>query len=451
MPVSLPLRIRKHPLSSCRPVYSVRARLVDCFRRLHPNRKNAFTCWNTQTGARENNYGTRIDFITASPDFADRTLQTCDIMPEFLGSDHCPVRAKFVVPLSPTSKAVDSGGAGEDETVARKFGGDDHEWSDHPPECSCFYPELARKQSKLARYFGPSDSNHTPVGDTKRRKTGAAEETGAVGLGNNMAPCFVENWQGAGRRKAGVSQVFAGLKAPEPRGMRGVSLERAGRSSSCAGERGRGIGPASRLQGKLTFGSAGTRSATMPAAKLRSVTPAAESEGKEVAGGVVVRSLTTNGEQGHVVISTASYRADSSSAGAEGRSCDQDGTQGNGVPLVGSGEGRGSLRGSAGTGSGSEPKRSSSSNSESAEAWKAIFGQKKSTPPCEHGEPSIQRTVLKDGPNHNKRFYTCARSAGNWPTDRNARCNFFEWRRDGVRGFIEPPRRDDSVKKPRRA
>ncbi|KAK9829784.1 hypothetical protein WJX72_007901 [[Myrmecia] bisecta] len=39
---------------------------VDVFRQFHPNRKDAYTCWNTATGARVNNYGTRIDLILAA-------------------------------------------------------------------------------------------------------------------------------------------------------------------------------------------------------------------------------------------------------------------------------------------------------------------------------------------------------------------------------------------------
>ncbi|WIA12049.1 hypothetical protein OEZ85_012128 [Tetradesmus obliquus] len=40
--------------------------VVDAFRLHHPSRRNAFTCWNTVTGARVNNYGTRIDHILAA-------------------------------------------------------------------------------------------------------------------------------------------------------------------------------------------------------------------------------------------------------------------------------------------------------------------------------------------------------------------------------------------------
>ena len=36
---------------------------VDTFRHLHPERKEAFTCWNTKMNCRTTNFGTRIDYI----------------------------------------------------------------------------------------------------------------------------------------------------------------------------------------------------------------------------------------------------------------------------------------------------------------------------------------------------------------------------------------------------
>lgn len=364
------------------------------------------------------------------------------------------MRAKFEVPLPPGGKnksTVDSGGVGDRETSVREVGDDDREWSEHPPECSCFYPELARKQAKLARYFVAGGSSGTPPEDTRGRENRVVGATGAGSRGSNLAPCFANGRAGAVRRGAFFSQTPASSKGPEPRGVRGIPLGPAGRSSSCAGARGRGIGPTSRLQGKLTFGSAATRSASMPAAKLRTVTPAAEAERKEAAGGLV-GGLATNGEQGQAAMSSVFSGAVNSSANPADPSATRDETQGSDVPLAGSGVDAGAFPGSVRAAGGVEAGPGGSSNSESAEAWKAFFGnKKKSTPPCEHGEPSIQRTVLKAGPNHNRRFYTCARSAGNWPTDRNARCKFFQFRDDGVRGFMErPPHDDASTKKQRR-
>lgn len=39
---------------------------IDCFRVFHPERKKAFTVWSTSTGARANNYGSRIDLTLAA-------------------------------------------------------------------------------------------------------------------------------------------------------------------------------------------------------------------------------------------------------------------------------------------------------------------------------------------------------------------------------------------------
>jgi AP endonuclease-2 len=84
---------------------------VDCFRAFHPGARRAFTCWNTATGARENNHGARIDLILAAgvpvgpppplPGDGDGApapalwLAAAGIQPEVEGSDHCPVWAEL--------------------------------------------------------------------------------------------------------------------------------------------------------------------------------------------------------------------------------------------------------------------------------------------------------------------------------------------------------------------
>uniref|UniRef100_H3HAX1 Endonuclease/exonuclease/phosphatase domain-containing protein n=1 Tax=Phytophthora ramorum TaxID=164328 RepID=H3HAX1_PHYRM len=55
-------------------------------------------CWNTQTGARKTNYGTRIDYILVDPAFLE-CVYSCSIEPERLGSDHCPVMMSCTVEL----------------------------------------------------------------------------------------------------------------------------------------------------------------------------------------------------------------------------------------------------------------------------------------------------------------------------------------------------------------
>ena len=46
------------------------------------------------TGARKTNYGTRLDYILVTDALAS-LAEWCEIRPEFVGSDHCPVEATF--------------------------------------------------------------------------------------------------------------------------------------------------------------------------------------------------------------------------------------------------------------------------------------------------------------------------------------------------------------------
>ncbi|XP_049272965.1 DNA-(apurinic or apyrimidinic site) endonuclease 2 isoform X2 [Rhipicephalus sanguineus] len=66
----------------------------DTFRALHPTAEKAFTCWNTRLGARQTNYGTRIDYILCSSGLLP-FVSSSEILPEVFGSDHCPVKASI--------------------------------------------------------------------------------------------------------------------------------------------------------------------------------------------------------------------------------------------------------------------------------------------------------------------------------------------------------------------
>jgi exodeoxyribonuclease-3 len=64
--------------------------LIDTFRALHPDAKDAYTWWTHWGGARARNVGWRIDYWLASRSLLD-SIQEANIHPEVLGSDHCPV------------------------------------------------------------------------------------------------------------------------------------------------------------------------------------------------------------------------------------------------------------------------------------------------------------------------------------------------------------------------
>ena len=80
-PAPLPLSFSLTPASTC------------------PHRREAYTCWSTASGARINNYGTRIDLILAAGPCGDasRTFHAAitgsDIWMDAHGSDHAPAYA----------------------------------------------------------------------------------------------------------------------------------------------------------------------------------------------------------------------------------------------------------------------------------------------------------------------------------------------------------------------
>ncbi len=62
---------------------------VDSFRMLH-DEGGHYSWWSYRAGARERNVGWRIDYFVVSRELAPR-IRAAGILPEVLGSDHCPV------------------------------------------------------------------------------------------------------------------------------------------------------------------------------------------------------------------------------------------------------------------------------------------------------------------------------------------------------------------------
>ena len=63
---------------------------VDTFRHFYPDKEFAYSWWSYRARARENNVGWRIDYFLTTEDMTDR-LEDSKILPEIMGSDHCPV------------------------------------------------------------------------------------------------------------------------------------------------------------------------------------------------------------------------------------------------------------------------------------------------------------------------------------------------------------------------
>lgn len=63
---------------------------TDTFRYLHPDEENAYTWWSYMGHARDKNIGWRIDYFIVSDRLA-KQIKDAFILPEIMGSDHCPV------------------------------------------------------------------------------------------------------------------------------------------------------------------------------------------------------------------------------------------------------------------------------------------------------------------------------------------------------------------------
>lgn len=89
--------------NACEQQYG-KGKFIDCFRFFHPFQQNAFTCWSTVTGARQTNYGTRIDYIFANKELVTQEFVDCKVLQHVEGSDHCPVRATLSCTSVPATR-----------------------------------------------------------------------------------------------------------------------------------------------------------------------------------------------------------------------------------------------------------------------------------------------------------------------------------------------------------
>ena len=75
----------------------VAAGYVDTFRHLYPDLRDQYTWWSMPTRARDRNVGWRIDYFFVNEE-ALSDVTAAFILPEVMGSDHCPVGIRFASP-----------------------------------------------------------------------------------------------------------------------------------------------------------------------------------------------------------------------------------------------------------------------------------------------------------------------------------------------------------------
>ena len=173
--------------------------LVDVLRAEFPRQRNAYTCWNTLTGARAGNYGSRIDYILASLNVAAVT-HSSRILAHVQGSDHCPVQCEMEAQRLPNWRVG----------------------SAPPALCSQWWPELSGQQKKLSSFFTrlatnptvhqqPTESTQQPVEVSEQRTATALAAKAQVSTPIKRA---VTTSLPAGRKRRKLLGSDSGQHAP---------------------------------------------------------------------------------------------------------------------------------------------------------------------------------------------------------------------------------------------
>jgi len=80
--------------------------LVDSFRYLHPTEEEKYTYWNQRMPwERKANIGWRIDYFLV-PTKMQRRIKKAEILPEIMGSDHCPIAIEIQNPVKKVKKKL---------------------------------------------------------------------------------------------------------------------------------------------------------------------------------------------------------------------------------------------------------------------------------------------------------------------------------------------------------
>ncbi|XP_066566009.1 DNA-(apurinic or apyrimidinic site) endonuclease 2 [Amia ocellicauda] len=346
-------------------------RFVDTFRYFHPTRSHAFTCWSTLTGARQTNYGTRIDYIFADRSLAETEFVDSDIMPEVEGSDHCPVRGHLRCASLPNPRC--------------------------PPLCTRHMPEFAGRQQKLSRFLVKVDPARAQAQADSQLP--GSQESGE--MRENLRPA---NGTGSGRA--------------EKRGPLAEPLSSKNKKAKTSGSKAKPQGSLlSFFKPKPSEANHTVPSQSDAALRLDKEDPSKHLKNHCLA--PVGRDPADGLER------SSRMPPEEPEDGLDFGLVDPEGKRETSreEPSSDKGVSRGVIPAPEGDGgaSGTPAPR------EAGGFWKSVLRGPPPPPSCKvHGEPCVLRTVKKAGPNLGRQFFVCARPQGH-TSNPEARCNFFTW------------------------
>ncbi|BDA45375.1 probable DNA-(apurinic or apyrimidinic site) lyase 2 [Coccomyxa sp. Obi] len=374
---------------------------LDVFRKFHPDRREAYTCWSTASGARINNYGTRIDLILAAgPDGAAAgadfhgLFTAADLWMDAQGSDHAPAWAE----LAPHACLA----------VA-----------DIPPPLCTRY-QFTGKQGNLRLWLSGSASAtqccvasqsstgsrlSAPASEEARRQqpTSVKRASSQVAQKPGKAP---KRQAGPGQRslRAFMKPQAAQTTATQPsQQSQKVDLPTVGETDTAAADE----KPSCAMQHQENAGIQGAGAGSMAAC---------EAEQPE--------ACTASAPIAFSAASAAEPRCNGS-AGKGVQTWNE--LQAQGIPGADDFLAEAAANWDSAAGAEEDACELSEKNTAAKAVWKQIQDRMK-PPLCKgHGEPCVIRQVKKSGVNQGRVFYVCRRAAGNPPV---GRCDHFAWAAD---------------------
>ncbi|KAI9028616.1 DNase I-like protein [Hyaloraphidium curvatum] len=389
-----------------------RGPMVDVFRRFHPDRTGAFTCWNTKIDARPANYGTRLDYVLASVGLAPAFCGG-DVHQDVMGSDHCPVSGTMrdEVWVDAEGRLVEGEGPEGAKLVrlADLMEPEPDAAPRNPPAlCTRFWEEFSGKQKKLSTFFSAA----RPEADKAAAPDSPVEETpGDRGGSQTERPTYAPS-AAIAAASAPAKQERTSWTSPSSKAAKKAAPKKKGSAAS---------GAAPGQKSLLSFLAKPASAPSPPSVPSpQSLAPPPEPE-LPVGNG---RGARSTGDD-----DAPSAEPTPSLASPHPPHAD--------LPP--------------------DPGFTFESNEPVVKtAWNALF-QPRPAPLCHHGEPTKEWVTGKPGPNKGRAFYLCQRPVG--PEEEGTqkgvfgakkgpglkigqfRCDFFEWKhgKNGKRRASDVP------------
>ncbi|GBF89498.1 DNA-(apurinic or apyrimidinic site) lyase [Raphidocelis subcapitata] len=414
--------------------------LVDVFRTFHPARSDAFTCWRTDTGARVNNWGSRIDHILAAEGFrsaaaaaqppplqppqlqsqpqpqhgsgqqhqaqwpgpvADQQQEqreadflSCfawsDIWPHVMGSDHCPVAAD--VRAAPA--LVGAGG--------------------EPPRVPCSTHWQFRKQASIKDWIRQGSGSAS----LQRQASGGGGAAGGDSASELSTQAQAQAqpsllWGASSSQGTAAGVAAGGSQSSAARGgtlaardVAGVKRQRSAAAASSGAAKGqKAIFSFFACQPGPSNAGANAPPAAVPPLH-------AASSGAENAPPAIAATAHQQQEQ-------QCLAQDATEQQQQQQQQQQQGTE----------EQQTEQQMQQSSQQKEQPQQAGQQQEQqkgaTVAAWRQIMTQITRKPRCKgHNEECVVRTVKKDGPTKGRQFYCCARASG---PPGVGRCDYFLW------------------------